>query len=131
MRGELCRRWQNTTLHLNSGSLGSTQMSDGCPVVMRSKFTMSGESLAQGPTSPTTCRQVWSGFAMDGSGSIISHLAMRFWPETLSVCFRFPLASLIMAPRSRLLGAKAALLSRFDQVPVASRCGDADPREIT
>ena len=31
---------------------------------------MSGESSGQRLTSPMTCRQVWSGFAMDGSGSI-------------------------------------------------------------
>jgi hypothetical protein len=46
--------------------------------VMRSRFTMSGESLGQRRTSPTMCRRVWSGFAMDGSASIISHLAIRF-----------------------------------------------------
>jgi hypothetical protein len=65
--GEPCHRWQNTTPHLNFGSPGSTLMHDSCPAVMRSRFTMSGESLGQRPTSPTTCRQVWSGFAMDGS----------------------------------------------------------------
>jgi hypothetical protein len=35
-------------------------------------------SLGQGRISPTTCRQVWPGFTMDGLALIISHLAMRF-----------------------------------------------------
>jgi len=47
------------------------------PMVMRSRFTMSAESLAHGPTSLTTCPQASSGFAMDGSASIASRLAMR------------------------------------------------------
>src|SRR5215470_465379 len=32
-RGEHCRRWQNTTLRLNFGYLGSTLMRDSCPTV--------------------------------------------------------------------------------------------------
>src|SRR5262249_62002105 len=30
-RGEHCRRWQNATLRLNFGYLGSTLMCDSCP----------------------------------------------------------------------------------------------------
>ena len=78
MRDKPCHRWQNTTLHLSFGSRGSTLKRDSCPAVMGSRSSMSGESSGQRPTSPTTCRQVWSGFAMDGSASINSHLAMRF-----------------------------------------------------
>ena len=54
MRGEPCRRWQNTTLRLNFGCPRSTQMRDSCPVVMRSRFITGGASLGQRPTSPMT-----------------------------------------------------------------------------
>jgi hypothetical protein len=57
---------------------GSMQMRDNYPMAMRSRFSMSGVNLRQRPMSPTACRQVWSGFAMDGSALIISHRAMRF-----------------------------------------------------
>jgi anaerobic selenocysteine-containing dehydrogenase len=43
---------------------------------MRLGSSMSGESSGQRPTSQTTCRRVRSGFAMDGSGSITSRMAM-------------------------------------------------------
>jgi hypothetical protein len=67
----------NTAPH-NFGYLESTLLRDNCPTVTGSRSTMSGESLRQRLTLPTTCRQVWCGFAMDGSASIISHLARRF-----------------------------------------------------
>jgi anaerobic selenocysteine-containing dehydrogenase len=57
---------------------GRRSRANSYSAVTQSRFTMSGESLGQRRMSPTTCHQVWSGFAMGGSGSIISHLAMRF-----------------------------------------------------
>jgi anaerobic selenocysteine-containing dehydrogenase len=58
--------------------LQSTLKRDSCPVAMRSRLTTSRESSGQRRMSPTTCHQVWSGFAMNGLGSIISHPATRF-----------------------------------------------------
>jgi hypothetical protein len=69
---------RDQNMKLVQESLGRTQTRDSSPTVMRSKFIMSVESLGQGPLSLTTCRRVWSGFAMDGSGSITLHLVMRF-----------------------------------------------------
>src|SRR5262249_8034061 len=56
------------------GFPGSTPKRDNCPVVMGSRSTMSGESSGQMLTSPTTCHQVSSGFAMDGGRDQSSHI---------------------------------------------------------
>jgi len=81
------------------------QTRDSSPTVLQSRLTTSVESFGKGSHHTTTCHQVWSGSATGGSDSIISHRAMRFWPKTLSVCFRFRSVSQIMAPGSKLLGA--------------------------
>jgi len=59
----------------SSGYPSRTQTRDSCPMVIRSRSTTSEESTGKGTR---TCRQVWSGSAMDGSSSIISHPAMLF-----------------------------------------------------
>jgi anaerobic selenocysteine-containing dehydrogenase len=61
-----CPRWPSTMSPHSSGYQRSTQIRVSSPMVRRSRSTTSGESLEQGPTSLTMCRQVWSGFAMDG-----------------------------------------------------------------